>query len=61
MSRSKSRRRDPSWLTMIRYHLRSQNRGRYDSAIKLFEVWNRRTTARAVVLPQLEMEKAFIR
>ncbi len=41
------------------YHLRSQNRGRYDSAIKLFEVWNRRTTARAVA-PFMSSMQALI-
>jgi hypothetical protein len=41
------------------YHLRSQNRGRYDSAIRLFEVWNRRTTARAVA-PFMSSMQALI-
>jgi hypothetical protein len=41
------------------YHLRSQNRGRYDCAIKLFEVWNRRTTARAVA-PFMSSMQALI-
>jgi len=41
------------------YHLRSQNRGKYDSAIKLFEVWNRRTAARAVV-PFMSSMQALI-
>lgn len=41
------------------YHLRSQNRGRFDSAIRLFELWNRRTTARAVA-PFMSSMQALI-
>lgn len=48
-----------SFLMAALYHLRSQNRGRYDSAIRLFEVWNRRTTARAVA-PFMSSMQALI-
>jgi len=41
------------------YHLRSQNHGRFDSVIRLFEVWNRRTTARAVA-PFMSSMQALI-
>ena len=42
------------------YHLRSKNRGRFDSAIKLFEIWKRRTTARAVA-PFMTSMQALIK
>jgi hypothetical protein len=41
------------------YHLRSQNRGRFDSSIRLFEIWNRRTAARAVA-PFMSSMQALI-
>jgi hypothetical protein len=41
------------------YHLRTQNRGRYDSAVRLFEIWTRRTTARAVA-PFMSSMQALI-
>ncbi len=41
------------------YHLRTQNHGRFDSIIRLFEVWNRRTAARAVA-PFMSSMQALI-
>ena len=41
------------------YHLRTQNHGNYDSAIRLFEIWNRRTAARAVA-PFMSSMQALI-
>jgi hypothetical protein len=42
------------------FHLRSQNQSRYDSTMKLFEIWNRRTTARAVA-PFMTSMQALIK
>jgi hypothetical protein len=41
------------------YHLRTQNRGRYDSAVRLFEIWTRRTIARSVA-PFMSSMQALI-
>ena len=42
------------------HHLRSKNRGRFDSTVKLFEIWKRRTTARAVA-PFMTSMQALIK